>query len=69
MRIALIAPLALMLAACGGSDEEVVEDAGPVNEVSFAQEEEAGDVTAIDAATNADAGMAPAEDADESDED
>ena len=56
MKKLIIAALPLALAACGG--EEATNQVVQADEITFENEEEAGDVTAIDAATNNDAGMA-----------
>lgn len=57
MKKLIIAALPLALAACG--QKEATNEVLQADEITFENEEEAGDVTAIDAATNNDAGMAP----------
>lgn len=52
----IITATALALAACG--KDEAANQVVQADEISFADEEQAGDVTAIDAATNSDVGMA-----------
>ena len=59
MKKLIIAALPLALAACGG--EEATNEVVQPEEITFENEEEAGDVTAIDAATNNDAGLIEAE--------